>query len=60
MRAGGSEIDGGDLRSMLKRHHIELIVEKVETGDNLGELLDFGIRYGQGYLFGEPRPSQVD
>ena len=41
----------------LDRNAIDLIVDKVETQDQLIELLDLGIYFAQGYLFGEPRPS---
>lgn len=34
------------------------IVERVEEEDSLRELLDFGPDFGQGYLFGEPRPAR--
>lgn len=39
---------------------LDLIAEKVETEPMLVELLDLGIDYGQGYLFGEPRLSRAD
>ncbi len=35
-----------------------MIVEKIETEPQLVELLDHNIRYGQGYLFGEPSESK--
>ena len=48
--------------TMLKRtmdlHGIDLIAEKLEEEQNLIELLDYRIDYGQGYLFGEPRLSK--
>jgi len=39
----------------LRRHGIDLIVEKVEDEAMLIELLEYEIDFGQGYLFGEPR-----
>ena len=45
------------LRRMLGLHGIELIVEKIETDQQLLELLEFNIAFGQGYLFGEPKPA---
>ena len=44
----------GMLRA-LRRHQIDLIVEKVEDEDRLLEILDYDIDFGQGFLFGEPR-----
>lgn len=47
-----------DLKRVLERHGIDLIVEKIEDEGALRELLDFQIDYGQGYLFGPPRQSR--
>ncbi len=44
----------------LARAGIRLIVEKIEQEEQLVELLEFGIDFGQGYLFGAPRPSRED
>lgn len=44
-----------DLKRMLGRHGIELIVEKLEGEAPLLEILDMHVDYGQGYLFGEPK-----
>jgi cyclic-di-GMP phosphodiesterase TipF (flagellum assembly factor) len=44
----------GILRA-LRRHQIDLIVEKVEDEGRLLEILDYDIDFGQGFLFGEPR-----
>ena len=46
------------IKRELDRYGIDLIVEKVETEQQLVELLDFGLDFGQGYLFGEPRLSK--
>ncbi|WP_052742109.1 EAL domain-containing protein [Kiloniella litopenaei] len=43
-----------DVRSL----PIELVVEKIETEDALVQVLDQDVAYGQGYLFGEPRPAK--
>lgn len=47
--------EGRGLLRALRRHGIDLIVEKVEEEGNLLELLDYEIDFGQGFLFGEPR-----
>ena len=44
------------LKRMLASQGIELIVEKIETEVGLIELLDHDIEFGQGFLFGAPRP----
>ncbi|MBV8166436.1 MAG: EAL domain-containing protein [Alphaproteobacteria bacterium] len=51
---------GGDPRSLkraLDRGAIDLIVEGIESDAMLLDLLDYAIDFGQGALFGEPRPA---
>jgi cyclic-di-GMP phosphodiesterase TipF (flagellum assembly factor) len=48
-----------DFKRALDRQGIDLIVEKVETEATLRDLLDFNIDFGQGYLFGEPKPAKA-
>ena len=35
---------------------VEVIAEKVETEEELAALLQLGVPYGQGWLFGRPGP----
>ena len=44
-------------RERLRDANIDLIVEKVEFESHLPEILTLGIDYGQGDLFGSPRPA---
>ena len=46
------------LQEDLTNSRVTMIVEKIETEPQLVELLDYNIRFGQGYLFGEPRESK--
>lgn len=46
------------MKRALDRAGISLVVEKVEEEEQLIELLDYGIDFGQGYLFGPPRLSR--
>ncbi|KAA0583887.1 EAL domain-containing protein [Azospirillum sp. B21] len=48
----------GELRRRCAADGIDLIVEKIETENQLVEVLDTGFDFGQGYLFGEPRLSR--
>jgi cyclic-di-GMP phosphodiesterase TipF (flagellum assembly factor) len=57
---GTAEQDPEMIKRKLDVAGLDLIVEKVETDAMLVELLDLGIDYGQGYLFGEPRLSRLD
>ena len=50
-------VDMGELRLTLDRSAIDLIIEKVESEDQLLEVLDCRPDFGQGFLFGEPRLS---
>ena len=45
-----------DFRDLLSRNGIELIAERIEDEKTVVQLLEFNIAYGQGYLFGEPKP----
>ena len=49
-----------DIKKMLDRDGLDLIVEKIKDERQVVELLDFEIDYGQGYLFGSPRLSRTD
>ena len=53
-RTEHGEMDLARFKSRLDRSGLELIVEKFETEQDLIELLDFEIDYGEGYLFGRP------
>lgn len=46
------------VKHRLERAGIQLIVEKIEQEEQLVDLLDYGINFGQGYLFGTPRLSR--
>lgn len=51
--------DGGPariikLKKQMDKSGLDLIAEKVERDAQLRELLDYGIDYAQGYLFGKP------
>ena len=45
-----------DVPAIFTRYGIDLIAEKVEMEKSVIELLEFGIPYGQGHVFGAPRP----
>ncbi|CAO3372828.1 EAL domain-containing protein [Azospirillum argentinense] len=47
-----------DLRRRLDGTGIDLIAGKIETEAQLDAILRGGIDFGQGYLFGEPRPAR--
>lgn len=52
------DIHLADLKALLDRHDITLIATKIEDERTVVDVLDLNIDYGQGFLFGEPRPSR--
>jgi cyclic-di-GMP phosphodiesterase TipF (flagellum assembly factor) len=53
-----SDILTADLKEAMSRFDIELIAAKIESEPSVLDVLDNNIDYGQGYLFGEPKPSR--
>ena len=49
-------VEAADYAAIARRHGVELVVEKVESERQVGDILDLDIGCGQGHLFGEPRP----
>lgn len=56
----GSPIHVEDFAELLERSGIDLIIEKIEEERHVLELLDYNIKFGQGYIFSEPRPVRGD
>lgn len=54
----GSFVHPSDLRELLGRFGIDLIIERVETESQVIEILEYEVQFGQGYLFGEPKPLE--
>ncbi len=60
MTGSGALVSAEDLKKLLERHGLSLIAERVEDERTVVQLLDFGVDFGQGYLFGEPRAVRED
>jgi cyclic-di-GMP phosphodiesterase TipF (flagellum assembly factor) len=56
----GSDIHPSDLSDLLGRFGIDLIAERIEGERAVVDLLDFDVRFGQGYLFAPPRPLRPE
>jgi cyclic-di-GMP phosphodiesterase TipF (flagellum assembly factor) len=56
----GARIHGADKASYLERYGLTLICEKIETERELATLSDYNIKFGQGFLFAEPRPVRPE
>jgi cyclic-di-GMP phosphodiesterase TipF (flagellum assembly factor) len=54
----GIPIAATDLKDALRRNGIDLIAEKIENERTVVDLMDYNVDFGQGFLFGEPRPSR--
>jgi cyclic-di-GMP phosphodiesterase TipF (flagellum assembly factor) len=50
------QMQATDYAARARRHGVELVVEKVESERQVIDILDLDIGFGQGHLFGEPRP----
>jgi cyclic-di-GMP phosphodiesterase, flagellum assembly factor TipF len=56
MRDARAAVAAEDFKDLLARNGLNFIVERVEDEKTVVQLLDYNIDFGQGYLFGEPRP----
>ncbi len=56
----GSDIHPADLSDLLGRFGIDLIAERIEGERAVVDLLDFDVRFGQGFLFAAPRPLRPE
>jgi cyclic-di-GMP phosphodiesterase TipF (flagellum assembly factor) len=58
--ATASDIHPADFSDLLGRFGIDLIAEKIESEGAVVDLLDFDVRFGQGFLFSPPRPVRSE
>jgi cyclic-di-GMP phosphodiesterase TipF (flagellum assembly factor) len=60
---GGSlqtDIHAEDLADLLARYGIDLVAERIESESMVVDLLDYDVRFGQGFLFSAPRPVRAE
>ena len=55
-----SDIHPQDFSGLLSRHGIELIAAKIESEASVVDLLDYDVKFGQGFLFSPPRPVRPE
>jgi cyclic-di-GMP phosphodiesterase TipF (flagellum assembly factor) len=55
-----SDIHAEDLADLLARSGIDLIGERIESEGMVVDLLDYDVRFGQGFLFSPPRPVRAE
>src|SRR5262249_51756051 len=58
--ATASDIHPADFSDLLGRFGIDLIAENIESEGTVVDLLDFDVRFGQGFLFSPPRPVRAE
>jgi cyclic-di-GMP phosphodiesterase, flagellum assembly factor TipF len=61
-RASGSttNIHPADFSDLLGRFGIDLIADRIESESTVVDLLDYDVRFGQGFLFSPPRPVRPE
>jgi cyclic-di-GMP phosphodiesterase TipF (flagellum assembly factor) len=58
--AAAGDIHPADFSDLLGRFGIDLIAEKIEGESTVVDLLDYDVRFGQGFLFSPPRPVRAE
>ena len=58
--ASSSDIHPADFSDLLGRFGIDLIAERIESENTVVDLLDYDVRFGQGFLFSPPRPVRAE
>jgi cyclic-di-GMP phosphodiesterase TipF (flagellum assembly factor) len=55
-----SDIHPSDMSDLLGRFGIDLLAERIAGERSVVDLLDFDVRFGQGFLFAPPRPLRPE
>src|SRR5579863_7464065 len=55
-----TDIHPADFSDLLGRFGIDLIAERIENENTVVDLLDYDVRFGQGFLFSPPRPVRAE
>src|SRR6202012_5610225 len=59
-QTSSSDIHPSALSDLLGRFGIDLIAERIEGERSVVDLLDYDVRFGQGFLFAPPRPLRPE
>ena len=59
-QTSSSDIHPSDLSDLLGRFGIDLVAERIEGERAVVDLLDYDVRFGQGFLFAPPRPLRPE
>ncbi|MGA8649571.1 MAG: EAL domain-containing protein [Xanthobacteraceae bacterium] len=55
-----ANIHPADFSDLLGRFGIDLVAERIESESTVVDLLDYDVRFGQGFLFSPPRPVRAE
>jgi cyclic-di-GMP phosphodiesterase TipF (flagellum assembly factor) len=55
-----TDIHPADFSDLLGRFGIDLVADRIEAEATVVDLLDYDVRFGQGFLFSPPRPVRAD
>jgi len=58
--AAATDIHPADFSDLLGRFGIDLIADRIEVETTVVDLLDYDVRFGQGFLFSPPRPVRAE
>jgi cyclic-di-GMP phosphodiesterase TipF (flagellum assembly factor) len=58
--SASANIHPADFSDLLGRFGIDLIGERIESEASVVDLLDYDVRFGQGFLFSPPRPVRAE
>ena len=58
--AASTDIHPADFSDLLGRFGIDLIADRIESESMVVDLLDYDVRFGQGFLFSPPRPVRAE
>jgi cyclic-di-GMP phosphodiesterase, flagellum assembly factor TipF len=58
--SASANIHPADFSDLLGRFGIDLIAERIESEAAVVDLLDYDVRFGQGFLFSPPRPVRAE
>jgi cyclic-di-GMP phosphodiesterase, flagellum assembly factor TipF len=60
VNSAGANIHPADFSDLLGRFGIDLVADRIETESTVVDLLDYDVRFGQGFLFSAPRPVRSE
>jgi cyclic-di-GMP phosphodiesterase, flagellum assembly factor TipF len=60
VNSASANIHPADFSDLLGRFGIDLIADRIESESTVVDLLDYDVRFGQGFLFSAPRPVRSE